>query len=1053
MQDAITRYIQEITQQFTSGHAREHAYRPALERLMSSFENVRAVNDPARSANGNPDFVFLKASDKDIILGYAEAKDITVDLDKTLKTEQLRRYAGYEKLFLTNYIDFIFLQNGEEYERISIGKLVGNTLNPDDTQYPRLSHELRAFLERAPESIKSGKRLSIIMGGKARRIRDNVREYLKTENERNSDLEHIYELMKEMLVHDLSKDKFADMYAQTLVYGLFAARYNDTSPVDFSRREAVENVPKSNPFLRKFFDHIAGADFDVRLRHIVDELCEVFQVSDVQMLVHKHLRLFEVDDEKDPIIHFYEDFLKEYDPDERKKMGAYYTPVPVVRYIVRKVDEILKTEFGLSKGLADNSIITKEIDHGQELQIRDAKTGKLKKTTKELRQFHKVQVLDPAVGTATFLNETIKYIRQGFDGQEGQWPGYVNEHLLPRLHGFELMVAPYTVAHLKLGITLQEIGVDTLQQRLGVYLTNTLEEGIPRQQDLFSSFGLAQAVTEESQKASEIKHERPVMVVMGNPPYSVSSNNKSAYIENLIADYKKDLNERNIQPLSDDYIKFIRFAEDMISKTGEGIVAMITNNSYIDGIVHRQMRKHLRETFDKIYILDLHGNSKKKETAPNGSKDENVFDIMQGVSIMVALKTGKKQSETLGEVYHAEQFGIRQRKFQDLANNNVDFSRIEPSAPNYIFTKRDLSNQAEYETFVSVLELFVKNDKVSGVETGKDSLFTDFDSKTLEQKVQRVYDNLGDHTTLGEFKIKDNSNFPLRSALERTTFDGSYTAKIQYKIFDSRSAYYNPALLRRPSYSTMRHMLSGDNLGLVLMRAQVDTPVFTTVMLADSIIDKNFYGFQSYIFPLYLYHDDGTRTVNFDQERLKVLLEGLGPHCYVDHEDDITYPQPDFVVTAQDTLDYIYAVLHSPNYRAKYKEFLKSDFPRIPKPENVAEFNRLTGLGRELRQLHLMKSSTLDNYETTYSSSGTNEVEKISYQPTQDYGNVYINDTQFFGNVPKIAWEFYIGGYQPAQKWLKERKGRTLSHHDIDHYQKIIKALTETHRIMQEIDG
>ncbi len=470
--ELVQAYAKEIENQFMTGHAKEHAYRPALERLMSSFEDVVAVNDPKRSAHGNPDFIFLKRSHQSIILGYAEAKDIDVSLDKTEKTNQMSRYAGYQNLYLSNYLEFRFFQNGIKYQTVSIGAIHNGRLVFKQEAFGQLADELAQFLSLPPESIKSGKRLAEIMGAKARRIRDNVAIYLKhEENEQNLELEKIYGLMKELLVHDLSPDKFADMYSQTLVYGLFVARYNDSTPDSFTRSEARDLVPASNPFLREFFDHIVGPRFDKRHAYIVDELCEVFSVSNVHLLVQKHLRLFEVDNEKDPIIHFYEDFLREYDPAERKKMGAYYTPVPVVRFIVRQVDKALKEHFSLPKGLADSS----KRPHTVQVQGMKHKID-----------MHRVQILDPAVGTATFLNETIKYIQKSFEGQEGRWPSYVKQDLLPRLHGFELMMAPYTIAHLKLGMTLQEAGVTDFSQRLGVYLTNTLDEGMKHQQDLFS---------------------------------------------------------------------------------------------------------------------------------------------------------------------------------------------------------------------------------------------------------------------------------------------------------------------------------------------------------------------------------------------------------------------------------------------------------------------------------------------------------------------------------------------------------------------------------------
>jgi len=508
----IHQYLAEIKAKFRTGQALEHAYRPAFERLMESFPDTHAINDPKRSEFGAPDFVFSKKSSPRIIQGYAETKDLDGDLDKVEKTNQMDRYRGYSNLILTNYLEFRFFRNGEKYRTISIGKLKDGKLITTAEEGENLLRELEAFLTQTPEAITSGLRLAQIMGGRARRLRDNIIEYLKNDSEKNRELLRIYDMMKELLIHDLQPNKFADMYAQTLVYGLFVARYHDPSSENFSRSKARDLVPKSNPFLLQFFDHIVGPNFDTRLAYIVDELCEIFSVSNVQEIVHKHLRVQEDSiDDRDPIIHFYEDFLQAYDSNERKKMGAYYTPVPVVRYIIRQVDRILKEDFGIAKGIASDEMITQTVATQPYRRPGDRKD----RTTTEI-SVPRVQILDPAVGTATFLNETIKFIYQGFKGQEGRWPAYVNDNLIKRLFGFELMMAPYTIAHLKLGMTLKETGVEELTDRLGVYLTNTLEEGIPLQQDLFS-FGLAEAVSEESRLAAQVKSEHPVMVVMGNP--------------------------------------------------------------------------------------------------------------------------------------------------------------------------------------------------------------------------------------------------------------------------------------------------------------------------------------------------------------------------------------------------------------------------------------------------------------------------------------------------------------------------------------------------------
>lgn len=1065
---AVETYIADIVEQFSSGHAKEHAYRPALKTLMNAFEDIVAVNDPKRSEHGNPDFIFLKKSNQKIIRGYAEAKDIDVSLDKTEKTNQMERYGGYANLFLTDYLEFRFFKNGEKYKTISLGHVYQGELKFLAQNSEELAREIEAFLELPPEKIKSGRRLAEIMGGKARRIRDNVAHYLLDQSEKNDELENMYKMMRELLVHDLSREKFADMYAQTLVYGLFVARYGDKSPENFDRSEARDLVPKSNPFLRHFFDHIVGPNFDTRLGYIVDELCEVFSVSDVQDIVHKHLRIADTTtDAKDPIIHFYEDFLNEYDPAERKRMGAYYTPIPVVRFIVRQVDKILKEEFGITKGLADSSTFKRTVDMGQEIDyIKKQSTGREVKSKSRFieKDFHRVQILDPAVGTATFLNETIKYIHEEFKGQEGRWPAYVKDNLIKRLHGFELMMAPYTIAHLKLGMTLRETGVDDLDERLGVYLTNTLEEGIPMQPDLFS-FGLAEAVSDESSHAAEIKSERPIMVVMGNPPYSVSSNNKSEYINNLLKDYKKDLNERNIQPLSDDYIKFIRFAEDMISKNGEGVVAMITNNSYLDGSIHRQMRKNLLETFNKIYVVDLHGNSKKKETARDGSKDENVFDIMQGVSIVLMVKTKQVNSGKFAIVYHDEFLGLRKDKFKSLLEFQSPENRIETQAPNYFFVPKDFKYQDKYNTFIPLDKLF--RVKSTGVTTHRDSFVIGFTDEEVQNKIKGFFnsddcmgylDNLNVNTT-GWEPEKIHSNEYIKDNV----------APISYKPFDIRKIYYSDDFVTRSRRKTMHHMLQ-DNIGIVTCRSQ---NYQTIASMSNAIVDTRYYSApgsigRDYVFPLYLYHDDGTRTANFDQTQLNVLLSDLGPHYYVDSKEDLPGPVDDLVITAVEVMDYVYAVLHSPKFRETYKEFLKIDFPRVPKPTDIAEFFRLVKLGRELRELHLMKSSTIDGYSTTFSIAGSDTVEKVTFisdatssvsddthassSASDTTGSVCINGTQYFGNVPETAWNFYIGGYQPAQKWLKDRKGRKLSSEDIDHYQRIIKILLETDRIMKEID-
>lgn len=973
-------YVAAINNEFKSGQAREHAYRPALKSLFESVvPKLQAINDPKHSEHGAPDFALMRS--KELSAGYVEAKDVTVSLDETEKGEQMKRYLEYGSLILTNSLEFRFYRHGSNYgEPIVVAEIIGNEIVANEKAYSDLEDAIRTFLTKT-ERISSSSKLAKIMGDKARRIRDKVGEYVTNEHGRNEELRRMYESFKKILVHDLTEVQFADMYAQTLVYGLFAARYEDKTQDDFTRQEARDLVPHSNPFLRSFFDHIVGATFDTRLAVIVNELCEVFKFCDVHALMNSYVTqkgLHAADDKEtaDPVIHFYEDFLKEYDAEKRKSLGAFYTPLPVVRFIIRSVDHLLKKEFGLTGGLSDTTKI-------------EVKTTKQGKTAKE--SVHKVQVLDPATGTGTFLNETVKYIATGFKGQEGRWKSYVENDLLPRLHGFELMMAPYTIAHLKIAMTLHDSGITDFGHRLGLYLTNSLEEGLKIEDSLFG-IGFGQSITDESKAAAKIKNDTPIMVVMGNPPYSVSSSNKGEWIQELIKVYKKDLKERNTQPLSDDYIKFLRFSEYFVEKNGSGIVAMITNNSFIDGITHRQMRRHLLETFDDIYVLDLHGNSKKKEKALDGGKDENVFDIQQGVSISICVrKEGKKKN--FGRIHHTELYGKRESKFDVLNKSDlitIKWNEIKCVDPYYFFVPKDFSASGEYEKGWKLDDLFGIN--TSGIKTHHDD------------------------TSVSFSKFDDD--------------DYQYL----YRPFDVRHIEYDLKKVVRHRFSVMKHLLK-DNISLLTCRQQSSFDfqhVFVSKVISDicsvSLQTKE----STYAFPLYLYVEDGSRIPNLKKEIVVEIEKIVGK------------------VSPEDIFDYIYAILHSPTYREKYKEFLKIDFPRVPYPKDTESFKKLVAIGRELRELHLMESPKLKSLMTTFSEPGSDVVE--AKYPKYEDGKVFINGVQYFGGVPGIAWNFYIGGYQPAQKWLKDRQGKKLANDQIEHYQKMIVVLVETERLMGEIE-
>lgn len=706
-------------------------------------------------------------------------------------------------------------------------------------------------------------------------------------------------------------------------------------------------------------------------------------------------------------MHFYEDFLGEYDSKLKKSRGVYYTPQPVVDFIVRAVDDILKRDFNLSMGLADCSMIDHEVVNEQYVK---AKKG-LKEIPKNIRKrMHRVQILDPATGTGTFLAAVIRQIYANMDGQRGAWNNYVEQHLLPRLNGFELMMASYTIAHLKLNMVLRETGyTPQSDQRLRVYLTNSLEEFNAETGTLFSL-----AISQEANEASRIKRDCPVMVMIGNPPYSGESQNKGEWIMDKMKSYKKEpggiqpLKERNPKWINNDYVKFIRLAQDYVERNGEGIVAFINPNNFMADPTFRGMRWKLLEVFDKIYTIDLHGSSKKNETCPDGSKDENVFDIMQGVSINILIKTGKKDKGQLGKVYHKDLFGTRKQKYDFLDRSsivNVGYNELYPIPPMFFFVPKDFAPKDEYNAGFKVNDLFQSFNV--GVVTSNDAMLVNHNVIDLKKNVVAINDKF------------------YNEALE---------CKFAYRALDNRWLYYDEKMIERARKDVMKHIFKRDNVAMAVGRQCVDD--WRYVFVSDTVTNFNYIATAGrlgagYIFPLWLYSEDGTiKKQNFNEEIVQKIEESLGE-----------------TIEPQELFDYIYAVLHSPSYRTKYKEFLKIDFPRIPYPESKEEYHRLADLGGQLRRLHLMQDVPAPQH-AKFDNDGSNTVDKLEYKD----GCVWINKEQCFADVPELAWNFYIGGYQPAQKWLKDRKGRVLTYDDITHYRQIITILLETDRLMKEID-
>ncbi len=607
----LQKYLQRIHKTNSAGDASERSFYPDLKKMVEDFLILKGFKanitiESRIKAEGIPDFTVRKNKQ---LIGYIEAKDINMeDLQMVSESEQLERYKTKPNLILTNFCEFWLWRDGQWIKKVRIAMpRVLNTLKtaPPLQNEKELVELLDIFVSYNIPETKSAKALAKELAQRAKLLPNYIVDLLNDDKE--EEIDRIYNAFRKFLISDLSKEDFADIYAQTITYGLFTARLKHSGKEKFTRFLAQQLIPKNIQILRDTFSLISSQALPEQITWIVDDIATILAYADMEK-IKKELHREKGGD--DPLMHFYETFLAEYDPKKRKARGVYYTPLPVVSYITRSINILLKEKFGKKLGFASEG----------------------------------VTLLDPASGTLTFPANAISIAKKEIDNSPnaGSWRQVVKEHILKNYYSFELLMAPYIIGHLKVSLLLEELGYKMENgERFQLYLTNTLDFSEIQSQICLP--GIVHSLSEESQKANEIKKDIPVLVVMGNPPYSVSSANlikENSEYKDLYESYKEIVRkeEKNIQPLSDDYIKFIAFAHWKVKQTGQGIVGMITNNSYLDGLIHRDMRRKLSEDFDEIYILNLHGNSKRKEKTPAGGKDENVFDIQQGVGIVLMVK-------------------------------------------------------------------------------------------------------------------------------------------------------------------------------------------------------------------------------------------------------------------------------------------------------------------------------------------------------------------------------------------------------------------------------
>ncbi len=1038
MKQHIKNYIKNIANTTSQGDAREESYYPYLKEFLGNIATTLKKNNihitvlPKKTEAGNPDFRIWDG--KLHIVGYIEAKTPDSNLDQIENSEQLTRYRDiFPNLILTNFYEFRLYRDGKLINCITIARaFIANKLKtvPPVEKEKEFNDLITQFFNFLLPKVFNAQSLAVELAKRTKFLKDEIIfEELKEEKESKGDIIGFYNAFKKYLIAGLSKKEFADLYSQTICYGLFAARTR--AKFEFNRELAYKYIPQTIGILKDVFNFISLGKLPIQMQVIIDDISEVLSITDINKILSDYYR-----DGKgsDPIIHFYETFLKKYDPTTREMRGVYYTPEPVVKFIVNSIHKLLKSHFKLQDGLASEN----------------------------------VTLLDPAAGTVTFPAEAIKlavaeYVKKYGSGGKNN---FIKNQILKNYFAFELMMAAYSIGHLKISFLLEELGYNLEEDdRFKLYLTNTLEMEELEQQIIP---GLS-SLSEESHEAGKIKKEKPILVILGNPPYSGISANNNEWTEKLLKKdidgaqsyYKiddKPLEEKNPKWLQDDYVKFLRFSQWKIHKAGKGIVGMITNHSYLDNPTFRGMRQSLMKTFNEIYILDLHGNSLKKEKTPEGEKDENIFEIMQGVSIAIFIKQKDKKG---CKIYHSDLFGLRKEKYKYLEKNNVKsckYEKIEPQSPYYFFIPRHTEQIKHYLKWHKITDIFPVNSV--GIVTSRDKFAISYTKNKVKNNIMQFKNlSMPDEIIKEAFELKDKKNWKMTDIRKQIANDEhweKYFYKILYRPFDIRWIYYNELVIERTRNDVMKHMLQGDNLGLITVR-QVAEGIFNHVLITDKIIESRITLSNkgiAYLFPLYLYKDTAKDITGKEFKGVMMLFEENEKYItktpnISDEIFDLLKKYYNKMPSPEQILYYIYAILYSNTYRIKYAEYLKIDFPRVPFVEDYNLFKALSKSGKRLLDLHLLKSNELNNPVAKYQGKGDNNtIEKIVYKKKEK--RVYINNDKYFEGIDEEVWNYQIGGYIVLQKYLKGRKGRRLE--NSRHYSYIVTSISKTIQVQNEID-
>ena len=1013
----IKNYLKEI-EKLKSPISNEHTYRTPLENLLKSFavklypnSNISIRQEVSAERKIFPDFTAMD-EDKGII-GFIECKDIGFDLHKAIEgngnfkiyKEQLLKYLNkHNNLIYTDYINFIYLTLDKNQIKIKNEILLSS--KDLDNNIKILENMLEDFFVYKIKEIDKKDYFLSTLARKTNILKIYIE--LELENKESYLKNHIKGLFEDTIFNDLSDKDFADAFSQIISFSLLFYRLNERKNVDLN---SFRNMPEYIPIFREFLSTINFDSLDENIRYVINLIIKSINSYDEKIFYDKLSYKERHDtDKEDPFIYAYEYFLKEFDAKTRNARGVFYTPIEAVRYIIKSIDKILKDKLNISDGI-----------YGEE-----------------------VHILDFAAGTGTFMLGAIERAFENAkkNGISGVWENIVSDFILKRLYGFEFLIVPYVLAHFRIHEYLKDLNYDYKKNdRLQLYLTNTLDNSAGGQVKMFPQ------MQAESDNAYKIKNEEPILVIMGNPPYNNKSEeiNRKEWIENLLKDYKENLNEKKIN-LDDDYIKFIRFAHWKMENAEKGIIGIIVNNSFISGVTHREMRRKLMQTFDEIYILDLHGNVNKGERCPDGSMDFNIFNIKNiGVCIALFVKTGLKNNKNKG-IYFNEVFGTQDYKKNYLIDKSIadeKWVELEYDKKWHWFTKVK-SNEKYLNEFTGLHEIF--NLFGSGCKTERDYITIHITEEELKNTILD-FNNLSENKLTEKYNTKNSRDWSVDRAkkdimenYKKYNFD--LITKIHYRPFDIRYTYYtgtSKGFLGTPSRKIGYNFINRKNIGLVFPRQIAGAYGFQHGLVSEFIIDvatggaKT--GSETYFAPLYLYEANSADEFKLDSS------------CKPNWTDSFKEFLKNYISdNPKEILNYIYAILYSPTYRENYKEDLKYDYPRIPFTKDKNIFDGLQKLGGELIDLHLLKKVPQSN--AGYPNKGEHKISYCKYNEVEK--RLYINEKQYFENVKKEVYDYSIGGYKPIEKYIKAREILTLK--DISHLIKVIAVIERTIYLQEEID-